>query len=145
MQNERPSTTHFGYQEISTAKKTERVGEVFDSVASRYDLMNDLMSFGLQRYWKRLAVTRAQIQSHHQVLDLAGGTGDLTALIANKLDKQQGQVILADINNAMLSRGRARLIDAGIVKKGRICASQCRNFAFSGSAFSLHYHGIWIT
>jgi demethylmenaquinone methyltransferase/2-methoxy-6-polyprenyl-1,4-benzoquinol methylase len=131
--------THFGYQNIETSKKTERVGEVFNSVATRYDLMNDLMSLGLQRCWKRLAVSKAHIQSHHKVLDLAGGTGDMTSLIARKLAKE-GQVILADINNAMLSRGRARLIDEGIVKPVEFVQANAESLPFPNG----HFHSITI-
>lgn len=127
-------TTHFGYETIPTGQKTERVKEVFDSVASRYDVMNDLMSLGLQRYWKRLAVARAQIQGHHKVLDLAGGTGDLTALIAKKLDRD-GQVILADINNAMLNRGRSKLIDKGIIKPVEFTQVNAESLPFPSNYF----------
>lgn len=126
--------THFGYQNIETSKKTQRVGEVFSSVASRYDLMNDLMSLGLQRLWKRLAVSKAQIQSHHRVLDLAGGTGDLTALISKKLGRE-GQVILADINEAMLNQARARLIDQGIVKPAIFLQANAESLPFPNNYF----------
>jgi len=106
-------TTDFGYQTIATRLKTERVGKVFHSVASHYDRMNDLMSFGLHRYWKRLAIARAAVQPHHTVLDLAGGTGDLTAALASKMGPR-GRIILADINSTMLVQGRGRLIDQGL-------------------------------
>jgi demethylmenaquinone methyltransferase/2-methoxy-6-polyprenyl-1,4-benzoquinol methylase len=134
MQQEAESKTHFGYQTIASSEKTERVGQVFDSVASRYDLMNDLMSLGMQRFWKRLAVTKANIQSHHQVLDLAGGTGDLTALIAKKLNST-GQVILADINDKMLNRGRARLIDQGILKSVEFMQANAESLPFQDNYF----------
>jgi len=107
--------THFGYETISTSQKTERVSEVFHSVAKEYDLMNDLMSFGLHRWWKQFAISRAQIRPQDRVLDLAGGTGDLTIGITKRLN-EKGQVVLADINAAMLAKSRERLLNQGILK-----------------------------
>lgn len=129
-------TTHFGFETIPSSEKTGRVGAVFNSVASRYDLMNDLMSFGLQRFWKRLAISKAQIQSHHQVLDLAGGTGDLSALAAKQLS--EGQVILADINNAMLSRGREKLVDQGVLNLVKYVQLNAETLPFPND----HFHCI---
>ena len=106
-------TTHFGYQEVAISEKAKKVAEVFHSVASKYDLMNDLMSFGVHRLWKRFAVHWAQVRQGDQVLDLAGGTGDLTKHLSG-LVGEQGQVILADINNAMLNQGRSRLLNKGL-------------------------------
>ncbi len=106
-------TTDFGFNEVPVADKAHRVRQVFDSVAPRYDLMNDLMSMGLHRAWKRFAVGLAAVRPGEWVLDLAGGTGDLTRLLAPRVGNG-GRVLLADINGAMLSRGRDRLIDAGI-------------------------------
>lgn len=102
----------FGYQEVPIAAKTERVRQVFDSVASQYDWMNDLMSLGLHRLWKRWAVALSAVRSGAQVLDLAGGTGDLTRLLARQVGPS-GRVILSDINQAMLKVGRDRLLDQG--------------------------------
>jgi ubiquinone/menaquinone biosynthesis methyltransferase len=106
-------TTDFGFSEVPVADKARRVRQVFDSVAPRYDLMNDLMSLGLHRLWKRFAVELAAVQRGEQVLDLAGGTGDLARLLAPRVGPT-GRVLLADINGAMLSQGRDRLLDAGI-------------------------------
>ena len=104
--------THFGYQTVDSADKAGMVGEVFDSVASKYDVMNDLMSFGVHRLWKRFTIGQANVRAGQSVLDLAGGTGDLAGQFSKRVG-QQGLVVLADINNAMLSTGRARQIDNG--------------------------------
>ncbi|MDD3652005.1 bifunctional demethylmenaquinone methyltransferase/2-methoxy-6-polyprenyl-1,4-benzoquinol methylase UbiE [Immundisolibacter sp.] len=106
-------TTDFGFSEVPVAEKARRVRQVFDSVAPRYDLMNDLMSLGLHRVWKHLAVELAAVRPGERVLDLAGGTGDLTRLLAPRVGSA-GRVLLADINGAMLARGRDRLLDAGV-------------------------------
>ena len=105
-------TTDFGYERVKTAEKAGRVREVFDSVAAQYDLMNDLMSGGLHRLWKRFTIELSTVRSGQTVLDIAGGTGDLAAKFS-KLVGADGKVILADINAAMLSVGRDRLIDKG--------------------------------
>jgi len=105
-------TTHFGYETVPEAEKAERVRDVFDSVASRYDLMNDLMSFGVHRLWKRFAVELAGVRAGQRVLDLASGTGDLAARFAG-LVGPTGAVVMTDINAAMLARGRDRLLDEG--------------------------------
>ena len=105
-------TTDFGYERVKTAEKAGRVREVFDSVAAQYDLMNDLMSGGLHRLWKRFTIELSAVRSGQTVLDIAGGTGDLAAKFS-KLAGADGKVILADINAAMLSVGRDRLIDKG--------------------------------
>ena len=105
-------TTDFGYERVKMAEKAGRVREVFDSVAAQYDLMNDLMSGGLHRLWKRFTIELSAVRSGQTVLDIAGGTGDLAAKFS-KLVGADGKVILADINAAMLSVGRDRLIDKG--------------------------------
>ncbi len=105
-------TTDFGFERVKTAEKAGRVREVFDSVAAQYDLMNDLMSGGLHRLWKRFTIELSAVRSGQTVLDIAGGTGDLAAKFS-KLVGADGKVILADINAAMLSVGRDRLIDKG--------------------------------
>lgn len=107
-------TTHFGYQTIPITHKTARVRSLFRSVANRYDLMNDLMSFGLHRLWKRIAINKCKLMPNDWVLDLAGGTGDLTQHLAKKLGKK-GNIILADINEFMLAQARIRLINQGIL------------------------------
>ena len=105
-------TTDFGFERVKTAEKAGRVREVFDSVAAQYDLMNDLMSGGLHRLWKRFTIELSAVRSGQTVLDIAGGTGDLAAKFS-KLVGADGKVILADINAAMLAVGRDRLIDRG--------------------------------
>lgn len=109
-----PHTTHFGYQTVSAQEKAQRVAKVFESVAPRYDLMNDLMSLGIHRLWKQFTIELANAKTGDAVLDLAGGTGDLAAKFANIVGKT-GHVVLADINYAMLDVGRNRLLDKGIV------------------------------
>jgi demethylmenaquinone methyltransferase / 2-methoxy-6-polyprenyl-1,4-benzoquinol methylase len=114
-------TTHFGFSEVPVAEKARRVRGVFDSVAGRYDLMNDLMSLGIHRVWKRFTVEKAGLKPGMQVLDLAGGTGDLAALMAPRV-APGGRVVLSDINEAMLRRGRERLLDRGIAGE---CIEYC--------------------
>lgn len=106
------SRTHFGFSEVPVGEKAHRVGAVFDSVAGRYDLMNDLMSGGLHRLWKRFTLTRAGTRPGERVLDLATGSGDLALGHARRL-RGRGQLVASDINARMLARGRDRLIDAG--------------------------------
>jgi demethylmenaquinone methyltransferase/2-methoxy-6-polyprenyl-1,4-benzoquinol methylase len=106
-------TTHFGFRQVPVEEKTGRVREVFDSVAGSYDIMNDVMSFGIHRIWKRIVVDMAGLRPGQQVLDLAGGTGDLTRLMAQRVGRQ-GRVVLSDINAAMIREGRGRLLDHGI-------------------------------
>ena len=107
-------TTDFGYQSVPEDEKSKRVAGVFDSVAPRYDLMNDLMSGGLHRLWKRFAVEASGVRPGERVLDIAGGTGDLAKLFFRRVGPQ-GEVVLSDINPGMLRHGRDRLLDAGIV------------------------------
>ncbi|EXI92882.1 MAG: Ubiquinone/menaquinone biosynthesis methyltransferase ubiE [Candidatus Accumulibacter sp. BA-94] len=107
-------TTHFGYQKIAEDQKARHVAEVFDSVAERYDLMNDLMSAGLHRLWKAFTIAKSGVRPGWRVLDVAGGTGDLALAFARKLG-DQGQIWLTDINHAMLARGRDRLCDKGFI------------------------------
>lgn len=105
-------TTHFGFEDVDEERKAAKVGDVFSSVADRYDLMNDLMSAGLHRLWKRFAVQLSGVTQGARVLDVAGGTGDVARLLARRAG-QNGQVWLTDVNADMLARGRDRLIDAG--------------------------------
>ncbi|MCO7224513.1 bifunctional demethylmenaquinone methyltransferase/2-methoxy-6-polyprenyl-1,4-benzoquinol methylase UbiE [Pleionea sp. CnH1-48] len=106
-------TTHFGYQQVNVEDKQKKVAEVFHSVAAKYDIMNDLMSFGVHRLWKRYTLDMSGVRRGHKVLDLAGGTGDLAAKFARKVGNE-GQVVLADINASMLSVGRDKLLDNGV-------------------------------
>ncbi len=107
------ANTHFGFETVDEAEKARRVAGVFTSVASKYDLMNDLMSVGLHRLWKRFAVGISGVREGQRVLDVAGGSADLSRLFLKKVGKS-GQVILTDINNAMLRVGRDRLLDDGL-------------------------------
>jgi demethylmenaquinone methyltransferase/2-methoxy-6-polyprenyl-1,4-benzoquinol methylase len=126
--------THFGYQSISTTQKTERVSEVFQSVAPHYDIMNDLMSFGLHRIWKRIAVARCMLRPNDSILDLAGGTGDLTQLFAKQLGKN-GKIVLTDINEAMVTKGRQKLIDSGIVQPVSFALANAEALPFHNNSF----------
>ncbi|MCP4283357.1 MAG: bifunctional demethylmenaquinone methyltransferase/2-methoxy-6-polyprenyl-1,4-benzoquinol methylase UbiE [Gammaproteobacteria bacterium] len=108
------NTTHFGYEQVEVGEKADRVRAVFDSVATRYDLMNDLMSMGVHRLWKRFAVELAGVRPGQRVLDLASGTGDLAARFAG-LTGPDGLVVMSDINAAMLEQGRHRMADQGLV------------------------------
>src|SRR3990167_5076747 len=115
MQNEPPKkTTHFGYQEIPIADKDQRVGDVFRSVAAKYDVMNDFMSLGLHRLWKRFTIAKSDVRGGQRILDVASGSGDLVKLFAERVGSE-GQVVATDINESMLIRGRDRLTDKGIV------------------------------
>lgn len=113
-------TTHFGYEIVAENDKQRRVADVFDSVASRYDLMNDLMSGGLHRLWKKFAIEKGNVSVGHKVLDVAGGTGDLSKAFAKKVGSN-GEVWLTDINYQMLQRGRNNLLDCGNI----VPAVQC--------------------
>jgi demethylmenaquinone methyltransferase / 2-methoxy-6-polyprenyl-1,4-benzoquinol methylase len=108
------NTTHFGFKRVATEEKASLVRGVFDSVAEHYDIMNDLMSMGVHRIWKRIAVQLSNVRKGEKVLDLAGGTGDLTTLFERRVG-EEGNVVLADINAQMLRTGRNRLIDRGLV------------------------------
>ena len=106
--------THFGYEQVPVEDKAQRVRQVFDSVAGKYDLMNDLMSAGLHRLWKRFTVDATRVRPGMRVLDLAGGTGDLAAQFARRVGPR-GEVVLTDINGTMLAGGRDRLVNAGLI------------------------------
>lgn len=127
-------STHFGFQSVSKDEKAGLVRDVFDSVATRYDLMNDLMSGGLHRLWKRFTINQAALHSGDVVLDLAGGTGDLAREFSRKVGAK-GHVVLADINAAMLRQGRARLIDAGVSGNLSIVQVDAENLPFAESTF----------
>jgi len=127
-------TTHFGYKHVPVDEKADHVRDVFDSVATRYDIMNDLMSAGLHRLWKRRAIDQAAVRPGHTVLDLAGGTGDLALKFARQVGPG-GHVVLADINAAMLEQGRKRLIDAGIAGNLTIAQVDAENLPFAEHSF----------
>jgi len=126
--------TDFGYQRVPLQEKAKKVAGVFTSVANKYDLMNDLMSLGIHRCWKQFAVSFCQIRSSQRILDLAGGTGDLTARMSPMVG-DEGQIILADINNAMLEAGRDRLIDRGIISNVEFIQANAESLPFDDNYF----------
>ena len=127
-------TTHFGFQDVPEADKARLVGEVFRSVAGKYDVMNDVMSLGIHRLWKRFAVGQSGVHAGQRVLDVAGGTGDLAALFA-PLVGAHGRVTLTDINPAMLEVGRARLADRGIAGNVEFVQADAENLPFPDNHF----------
>lgn len=131
---EQEETTHFGYQEVPVSEKAERVGQVFRSVAGRYDLMNDVMSLGTHRLIKRYTVELSALRPGHKVLDLAGGTGDFSIKFA-PIVGATGQVVLADINEAMLQVGRDRLIDHGIGDNVSVSQVDAEELPFADNTF----------
>ncbi|MCC6201462.1 MAG: class I SAM-dependent methyltransferase [Gammaproteobacteria bacterium] len=124
----------FGFQQVSPEEKTRRVRDVFASVATRYDLMNDLMSLGVHRLWKRLAVGALHARPGERILDVAGGTGDLTRLLARRVGPS-GCVTLSDINGSMLAVGRDRLLDAGIAGNVAIVQGNAEALPFADQSF----------
>ena len=128
------SSTHFGFESVDEQDKARRVRGVFASVASRYDVMNDLMSMGLHRAWKAYTVMVANVKEGQRVLDIAGGTGDLALAFAPKVGKT-GQVVHTDINEAMLREGRNRLLDAGVSLPTLVCDAE--HLPFADDSFDL--------
>ncbi|MDD3518945.1 MAG: bifunctional demethylmenaquinone methyltransferase/2-methoxy-6-polyprenyl-1,4-benzoquinol methylase UbiE [Chromatiales bacterium] len=129
-------TTDFGFRQVPVEEKAARVAEVFHSVADRYDLMNDLMSLGIHRLWKRYVVELAGVRPGWRVLDLAGGTGDLASKFARRVG-DRGEVVLCDINASMLARGRARLTDEGLVGNLRYAQGDAQCLPFPDNHFDL--------
>mgnify|MGYP001575879990 FL=1 len=127
-------TTHFGFKQVPEEEKAGRVREVFDSVAASYDIMNDVMSFGIHRVWKRIVVDMAGIRPGQQVLDLAGGTGDLTRLMAARVGRQGG-IVLSDINAAMIQEGRSRLLDHGVAGNVSFVQANAEQLPFPDNRF----------
>jgi demethylmenaquinone methyltransferase / 2-methoxy-6-polyprenyl-1,4-benzoquinol methylase len=127
-------TTHFGYRNVPTEDKSSLVADVFRSVAPKYDLMNDLMSFGLHRLWKRFTLSEAALRPGQTVLDVASGTGDLAKAFAQAVGKQ-GKVIMSDINEAMLQVGRDRLADAGIIGNVECVQADAEQLPFADNYF----------
>jgi demethylmenaquinone methyltransferase/2-methoxy-6-polyprenyl-1,4-benzoquinol methylase len=127
-------TTHFGYKEVPEDEKVRMVGGVFHSVASRYDLMNDLMSGGIHRIWKRVAIELSGVRPGQQILDVAGGTGDLTSRFAREVGPS-GKVVLSDINSSMLGTGRDRLLDEGVCGNVEFVLADAEALPFRESSF----------
>ena len=113
MSDKNTKETNFGFRQVDSQDKSKMVGNVFDAVSENYDLMNDLMSFGIHRLWKKVAIESSGLRADFKVLDLAGGTGDMVKLMKEKV-KEEGLIVLSDINRKMLEEGRDRLIDEGI-------------------------------
>jgi len=130
------STTHFGYKTIEKEDKISMVAGVFHSVAKQYDVMNDLMSFGVHRLWKRFTIDASGVRPGNKVLDLAGGTGDLTAKFS-KLVGRQGKVVLADINSSMLNVGRDKLRDKGLVQNIEYVQANAEYLPFEENTFDI--------
>jgi demethylmenaquinone methyltransferase/2-methoxy-6-polyprenyl-1,4-benzoquinol methylase len=128
------NTTHFGFREVPTHEKAKMVRSVFDSVAGKYDLMNDLMSMGIHRIWKRIAIQLSHVRYGEKVLDLAGGTGDMTALFRERVG-DKGSVVLSDINAEMLKRGRDRLIDEGVAEGVHYAQIDAEKLPFPDNSF----------
>ncbi|MGR9073278.1 MAG: bifunctional demethylmenaquinone methyltransferase/2-methoxy-6-polyprenyl-1,4-benzoquinol methylase UbiE [Gammaproteobacteria bacterium] len=128
------NTTHFGFKRVAVDEKAGLVREVFDSVSGQYDIMNDLMSFGIHRIWKRVAVQLSNVRRGDSVLDLAGGTGDMTLLYQKRVGPE-GRIVLADINASMLRRGRDRLIDRGVVSNVHYTQVNAEKLPFEDNTF----------
>jgi demethylmenaquinone methyltransferase/2-methoxy-6-polyprenyl-1,4-benzoquinol methylase len=131
-----PGTTHFGFRDVPVGEKKKLVGEVFSSVARQYDLMNDLMSLGIHRVWKRYFVGTSGVKRGDRVLDLAGGTGDIAALMHERVG-DTGSVVLGDINAAMLGVGRDRLTDRGLVRGLEYVQLNAEALPFPDASFDL--------
>ncbi len=130
------NTTHFGYKTIDKEDKVSMVAGVFHSVAKQYDVMNDLMSFGVHRLWKRFTIDASGVRPGNSVLDLAGGTGDLTAKFSQLVGKE-GNVILADINSSMLNVGRDKLRDKGLVQNIKYVQANAQYLPFEDNTFDI--------
>jgi demethylmenaquinone methyltransferase/2-methoxy-6-polyprenyl-1,4-benzoquinol methylase len=130
----RPGTVDFGYKQVPATEKARHVRAVFDSVADKYDLMNDLMSAGVHRLWKRYALSQTGLRPGQSALDVAGGTGDLAAGMARQVG-ERGLVVLSDINAAMLEVGRARLLDRGLLRNVRFSLANAECLPFADGSF----------
>ena len=128
--------THFGFQEVDSSDKAGKVAEVFHSVASKYDVMNDFMSMGVHRLWKKYTIETSGVRPGHRVLDLAGGTGDLAKQFSKKVGSR-GQVVLSDINASMLAEGRSRMIDAGVSNNLEFVQANAECLPFPDNHFNL--------
>ncbi|MDX5374131.1 MAG: bifunctional demethylmenaquinone methyltransferase/2-methoxy-6-polyprenyl-1,4-benzoquinol methylase UbiE [Pseudomonadaceae bacterium] len=133
---EQEKTTHFGFQDVPESQKAEKVAEVFHSVAAKYDLMNDVLSGGLHRLWKRFTIELSGVRPGNRVLDIAGGTGDLTRKFAS-LVGPSGEVVLADINDSMLKVGRDRLLDKGVAGNVQFVQADAEALPFPDNHFDV--------
>ena len=129
-------TTHFGYKTVNVKEKAGKVADVFHSVAGKYDLMNDLMSAGVHRLWKRMTIEMSGVRRGNSVLDIAGGTGDLTAKFS-RIVGPEGTVVLADINSSMLQVGRDRLMDRGVVNNVIFSQADAQYLPFPDNTFDV--------
>jgi demethylmenaquinone methyltransferase/2-methoxy-6-polyprenyl-1,4-benzoquinol methylase len=136
MSNNTDNTTHFGYKDVPKEEKQAMVADVFHSVAAKYDVMNDLMSFGVHRLWKRFTVDMSGVRPGNKVLDLAGGTGDLTKKFS-KIVGPSGKVVLADINSSMLEVGRERLTNQGYVGNIEYVQANAQYLPFEDNTFDV--------
>lgn len=132
--SENNDTTHFGFEDVPRDEKVNRVRGVFDSVADKYDVMNDLMSMGIHRIWKKFTIDQTDLQPGQRALDVAGGTGDLTMAMAKRIGPK-GHVILSDINEAMLENGRRRFIDAGVIDNVSFEVANAEELPFEDNSF----------
>lgn len=128
--------THFGFEQVESTEKAGKVAEVFHSVASQYDIMNDFMSMGVHRLWKKYTIETSGVRPSHRVLDLAGGTGDLAKQFSKKVGPK-GQVVLSDINSSMLAEGRRRMIDAGVSNNMEFVLANAECLPFPDNHFNL--------
>ena len=128
------NTTHFGFKDVPKQEKARLVGDVFSSVADKYDVMNDFMSFGVHRLWKKFAIARSRVRPGHKILDVAGGSGDLAGAFAKKV-APNGEVILTDINAAMLEQGRAKLVDNGLGDSVKSVLTDAEKLCFEDNYF----------
>ena len=135
-ETQQDNTTHFGYKTVQADDKASMVAGVFHSVAQQYDVMNDLMSFGIHRLWKRFTIDASGVRPGNKVLDLAGGTGDLTAKFSQLVGKE-GQVVLADINSSMLNVGRDKLRDRGLVQNIEYVQANAEALPFEENTFDI--------
>jgi len=129
-----PDKTHFGYKQVDADRKEGLVAGVFDSVASKYDLMNDVMSLGIHRIWKKITLAHTGLKKGQRALDVAGGTGDLTIELSKQVGPD-GEVVLSDINSAMLEQGRRRLMDKGIAGNVKFVEANAEDLPFEDNSF----------
>ncbi|CAN0595623.1 unnamed protein product, partial [Ectocarpus sp. 12 AP-2014] len=133
--NPQDDVTHFGFRNVPKSQKSGQVAEVFHSVAGKYDMMNDLMSMGIHRLWKRFTIELSGVRPGHEVLDIAGGTGDLTMKFSD-LVGPSGKVVLADINASMLTVGRGRLVDRGYAGNIEYVQADAEHLPFPDNTFN---------